>query len=394
MRGYTVKQVNKTTENSNAPPKKVNFQLRKYQRRAIDSLGEYWREGKGKHPIIVAGTGAGKSVIQGFFIKEALEVWPSTRILCLTHVKELISQNHERLLGIWPEAPCGIYSAGLKRRDNAQIMFAGIQSIYKKAFDFDGFDLILIDECHLLPKRGAGMYRTFLEKCMMVKPKIKVVGMTASPFRLDGGSLIEGEGAFFDGLACHITVKELIEAGHLTPLTAREGIHHIETKKLSTQNGEYKAQDQVEAFGQDDLTGKCINEMMDLGKERKSWMVFCAKVDHCLEVAERLNELGIVTEAVHGDVSAEERQQAIDNFDQRRTKCLVSVNVLTTGFDVAHVDMIVLMRSTQSASLYLQICGRGMRLYDGKKEEVIQKLRQKGKPKVITGQIRPIGRNS
>lgn len=366
--GYMMKPIEKTTEISSAPPKKVEFKLRDYQRRAIDSLGEYWREKKGKHPIIVAGTGAGKSVIQGFFIKEAIEAWPATRILCLTHVKELIGQNFLRIDGIWQEAPIGIYSAGLKKRENTQVLFAGIQSIHKKAFDFDGFDLIIIDECHLLPKKGAGMYRTFLQNALMVNPKIKVVGLTASPFRLDGGSLIDGEGAFFDGLACHITVKELIEKGHLTPLTAREGIHHIETKNLSTQNGEYKADDQVKAFHEDDLTGKCIEEIMDLGKERKSWMIFCAKVDHCEEVAERLNDLGIVTQAVHGGLTAEERASAIDNFDKQITRCLVSVNILTTGFDVSHVHMIVLMRSTQSASLYLQICGRGMRLHEGKED--------------------------
>ena len=274
-----MKQV-KTTVNSNALPKK--WELRDYQRRAIDSLGTYWRENKGEHPIIVAGTGAGKSVIQAFFIKEAIDAFPNTRILCLTHVKELIGQNFERLSKIWFGAPCGIYSAGLKRRDDCQIMFAGIQSFYKRAFDFEAFDLILIDECHLLPKKGAGMYRSFLEKALMVNPKIKVVGLTASPFRLDGGSLITGEGAFFDGLACHITVKELIEHGHLTPLTAREGIHHIETKKLSTQNGEYRTEDQVKAFHENDLTNQCIDEILELGEERKSWMIFCASVDHPL----------------------------------------------------------------------------------------------------------------
>lgn len=125
----------------------IQMELRKYQRRAIDSLHTYWAEGKGEHPIIVAGTGAGKSVIQGFFIKEAIEQFPDTRILCLTHVKELIEQNSKRLGLIDPLLPVGIYSSGLKRKDDEQIMFAGIQSIHKKAFDFEPFDLVIIDEC-------------------------------------------------------------------------------------------------------------------------------------------------------------------------------------------------------------------------------------------------------
>ena len=126
----------------------MTFELRDYQRRAVDSVYQYWHEGKGKNPIIVAGTGAGKSVIQAFFIKEAIERWSDTRILCLTHVKELIQQNHDRLKAVAPSIEAGIYSSGLKRRDTKpQVIFAGIQSIYKKVFDFEPFNVVIIDEC-------------------------------------------------------------------------------------------------------------------------------------------------------------------------------------------------------------------------------------------------------
>ena len=285
----------------------------------------------------------------------------------MTHVKELIEQNHERFHGIWHDAPSGIYSAGLKRRDDAQIMFAGIQSIYKRAFDFDKFDLVIQDEAHLTPKKGNGMYRQFYSDLLMMNPKLKIIGLTASPFRLDGGSLIDGEGALFDGLSCHITIKELIEQGFLTPLTAKEGINHIETKNLTTQNGEYRTADIEAQFEQNSTTDLAISEIIELGKERKSWMVFCASVNHCEEVTAKLNERGISTVAVHGEMSGS-REDAISGFKNWQYKCIVSVNILTTGFDVEQVDMIALMRSTQSASLYLQICGRGMRLYEGKKD--------------------------
>ena len=337
--------------------------LRDYQRRAVDSPIKYWMEEKGSHPIVVAGTGSGKSVIQAFFIKEALAAYPETRILCLTHVKELIEQNEARFRGIWHDAPSGIYSAGLKRRDDAQIMFAGIQSIHKKAFDFDKFDLIMIDECHLMPKKGSGMYRTFIDNCLLTNPRLKIIGLTASPFRLDGGSLIDGEGALFDGISCHITVKELIEAGFLTPLTAKEGIAHIETKNLASQNGEFKVSDVEAAFAANSTTELAINEIIDLGRDRKSIMIFCASVKHCDEVTERLIELGQTAIAVHGGITDKERDDAIESFKNWGYRFIVSVNILTTGFDVAQVDMICLMRSTKSASLYLQICGRGMRLF-------------------------------
>jgi len=344
------------------------MKLRNYQRRAIDSLDGYWREKKGSHPIIVAGTGSGNSVIQAFFIKETIKAYPTARILCVTHVKELIEQNHERFHGIWHDAPSGVYSAGLKRRDDAQIMFAGIQSIYKKAFDFDKFDLLMVDEAHLIPKKGTGMYKTFIDNLLMVNPKMKIIGLTASPFRLDGGSLIAGDGALFDGLSCHITIKELIEQHFLTPLTAKEGIAHIETSKLTTQNGEYRTADVEKAFAENSTTDLALSEVIELGKERKSWMVFCTSVKHCNEVAEKLNERGIPTIAVHGELPPNEREKAIGGFKNYEYRCIVSVNILTTGFDVEQVDMIALMRSTQSASLYLQICGRGMRLCEGKSD--------------------------
>ena len=344
------------------------MKLRDYQRRAVDSPIKYWQENKGSHPIIVAGTGSGKSVIQAFFIKEALTAFPATRILCLTHVKELIEQNEERFRGVWHDAPSGVWSSGLKRKEDTQVMFAGIQSIHKKAFDFTRFDIIIIDECHLMPKTGTGMYRSFIDNCMLANPQLKVIGMTASPFRLDGGSLIDGDGALFDGISCHVTVKELIEAGFLTPLTAKEGIHHIETKNLATQNGEYKTSDIEDAFDANSTTELAIEEILELGKDRKSVMIFCSSVKHCIEVTERLEILGQTAVAVHGGITDKERDDAIESFKNWGCRFIVSVNILTTGFDVAQVDMIALMRSTKSASLYLQICGRGMRLLTGKKD--------------------------
>ena len=342
---------------------------RDYQRRAIDSLAEYWREQKGEHPIIVAGTGAGKSVIQGVAIKEFLEQWAGTRILCLTHVKELIEQNYLRLDAICPGIDAGIYSSGLKRRDMAnQIIFGGIQSIYKKAFDFEPFDLIFIDECHLIPKKSIGMYKRFIDDMTTMNPKVKIIGLTATPFRMDNGSLIRGEERLFDGISCNISIRELVDGGYLTPLTAKEGINRISTKNLATQNGEYKAQDQVDAFHEDDLTVKALREVVMLSGERKKWMVFCANTAHSDEVAHILNGMGVASTSVHSKITDQQRKDYIDDFKSGKTQCLVSVSALTTGFDVPEVDLIVLFRATKSAGLYLQMVGRGMRLAPNKED--------------------------
>ena len=345
------------------------MELRDYQRRAINETYQYWYDGKGEHPVVVAGTGAGKSVIQGFFIKEAIEQWQSTRILCVTHVQELIDQNHERLSQISPGIDTGIYSSGLKRRDTEnQIIFAGIQSIYKKAFDFEPFDLVIIDECHLIPMKSMGMYRRLLNDLMTMRPQVKVVGLTATPFRMDNGSLVEGEERLFDGIACNISIRELVDKGHLTPLTAKEGINRLKTADLKTQNGEYKAQDQVDQFHRDDLITKALREVILLSGDRKKWMIFCANTAHSDEVAHILNSMGVPSASVHSKIGRTDRNELIDDFKNGKYKCLVSVSALTTGFDVPDVDLIVLFRSTKSAGLYLQICGRGMRLHPNKKD--------------------------
>ena len=111
----------------------MSIQLRPYQREAIDALYAYFQENTG-NPILCIPTAGGKSLVMAMFIQEAITFYPTTRILIITHVRELISQNHDELLGLWPGAPAGINSAGLKSRDiESQVLFCGIQSVHKRA---------------------------------------------------------------------------------------------------------------------------------------------------------------------------------------------------------------------------------------------------------------------
>ena len=139
-------------------------------------------------------TGTGKSLCIAGFTREAIAAYGNTRVLILTHVKELIQQNFMAMLRAWPEAPAGFYSAGLSRRDiHAQILFAGIQSIHRHARQVQRYDLVLIDEAHLLGRGDSGMYRSFLAQLNEINAGLlKVVGFTATPYRLDGGMLHEG----------------------------------------------------------------------------------------------------------------------------------------------------------------------------------------------------------
>lgn len=124
------------------------MQLRDYQQRAIDQLYDWFRSNPEGNPCLVLPTGAGKSHIVAALCKNALQSWPDTRVLMLTHQKELIEQNAEKLRQHWPGAPMGIYSASVgKRQAGEPITFAGIQSVRSKPHLFGHIDLVIIDEC-------------------------------------------------------------------------------------------------------------------------------------------------------------------------------------------------------------------------------------------------------
>lgn len=197
--------------------------LRDYQRESIDALYEWFGKHEKGNPLLVLPPGAGKSVIAAALVQEIIEKWPSQRILIVTHVKELIEQNYLKLMELWPQAPAGVNSASLKRRDaDSQIIFAGIQSIYNRPYELGWFDLILVDEAHLIPvKTLTGMYRTFLDQMENINPTIRIVGLTATPYRLDDGLLTEGKNKLFHDIAYEIPINLLLDRGYLCPLTTQ-----------------------------------------------------------------------------------------------------------------------------------------------------------------------------
>jgi DNA repair protein RadD len=151
----------------------MTLQLRPYQRAAIDAIYDYFAAATG-HPLLVLPTASGKSLVAAAFIQEVLAQWPDERIIILTHVRELISQNFAELTRLWPEAPAGIYSAGLNRRDvQAQILFAGIQSVHRKAYAIQCADLVLVDEAHLVPRQASATYRRFLGDLTRINPQLR-----------------------------------------------------------------------------------------------------------------------------------------------------------------------------------------------------------------------------
>jgi DNA repair protein RadD len=185
--------------------------LRPYQQKAIDDLYTWMQKNDG-HPCLVLPTGSGKSHIVAHLCKDAVQSWPETRILMLTHVKELIEQNAQKLRSVWPNAPMGIYSAGLGRRDIDTITFAGIQSVRNKAEKIGRVDLIIVDECHLISHKAEGGYRTLINRLIEINPYLRVIGLSATPYRLGHGYIHQGDG-LFDDLIEPVTIALVIVTG-------------------------------------------------------------------------------------------------------------------------------------------------------------------------------------
>ncbi len=342
------------------------MELRWYQRAAIDALYDYFTRATGD-PLLVLPTGSGKSVIQAAFQQEVMARWPNQRILLLSHVKELLEQNAEKLLAFWPDAPLGIYSAGMGQRVSSMpLTIASIQSVHKRPALIGRQDLIIIDEAHLIAPRAESMYRAFLAAMRRLNPAVKVIGMTATPYRLDSGYLHQGEGALFTDIAYELPITDLIREGYLCTLASKGAARKIDLTDVHIRGGEYAADDLNRAVHQDGFTEAAVDEVCHYGAARDSWLLFTPSVEYAGEVCELLTARMVRAAVLSGETPKDERARIIADFRARRIRALVNCNVLTTGFDAPAVDLVVLLRSTKSTALYVQMVGRGMRTSPGK----------------------------
>lgn len=343
------------------------IELHQHQRQGIDALYQWFKANHHGNPLMVWPTGSGKSVGIAALIHEALTSWPQTRILVVTHVRELIAQGAERTLQVWPDAPIGIHSAGLKKKDVYHpVIFAGIQSIWKKAWHLGSFDLILIDEVHLVSHKAEGTYRHFLNECSKINPNVRIIGFTATPFRTGHGSIMHGDDPLFHGIAHEIKMLYLIEHGFLSPLISKRMATTIDLSGVQIKQGEYAAGQLERAVDQNDITQAALDECEQYGAYRKKWLVFCAGVAHAGHVADAMNARGIKTGCVTGKTPTAERDRLIEQYRRGQLRALTNANVLTVGFDVPDTDMLVMLRPTQSPGLFVQMVGRASRIAPGK----------------------------
>jgi DNA repair protein RadD len=341
----------------------MSVQARDYQAAAVQSLWDYFATKQG-NPLLALPTGTGKSVVQALFLESIFRKFKNQKILCLTHVKELLEQNHAKLKTLWPNAPAGIHSAGLKKKDiHHQIIFAGVASIAKRIGEFGFVNLVIIDEAHLLSANDESMYRKVLSALKAVNPALKVIGMTATPWRAGMGSLTKG-GIFTDvcfdmtGMAAF---NWLIKQGYLAPLIPMSTAQLLDVTGVHKLGGEFKANELQLAVDKDHITYAALQETLVAAETRNSWLIFACGVEHAVNITNMLIHLGVDARCVHSKMADGERDKNIADWKAGKFKAIVNNGILTTGIDHPALDLIVMLRPTASTVLWIQMLGRGTR---------------------------------
>lgn len=313
------------------------MELRWYQKEAVDAM-----LAATDNSVVVLPTGSGKTFVMRAFVEQ----FPG-RVLLLSHVKEILSQNFNTLA---PLGEVGLYSAGLGIKKINRITIAGIHSVYANMQTFKA-DIVIIDECHMVS--DTGMYKTVLTHL-----GCRFMGLTATPYRLKDG-LIYGSTGMFDSVCYEAPVKKLTKQGYLCELRTYGSKQELDTQGIAVQAGDFKLKDMSLAFDRDVITSRIVGELTQYAGTYKHWLVFAIDIVHAENIASLLNQAGIITEAVH---SKSPRDQAILDFKDGKVQCLVNVNILTIGFDYPLIDLIGVIRPTKSTTLHVQMIGRGTRI--------------------------------
>lgn len=344
--------------------------LRKYQQDAVDSLFQFGIDCPGQSAVITIPTGGGKTIVMAEIIRKSFETNPSCRGMLISHVKELIEQSHKTCSNVsastnLPIESIGVYSAKMKRKEIRPLTIASIQSVHRKANDFGHLDFIIVDESHLISPNEETMYHRFISAAKIRNSKLIVVGLTATPYRMQSGT-IYGKNKFFDSCCYAIGVQDLISQGYLSPLTTR-GIGSPDLRGVKIRGGEFLPVSLNAVITNEKLVTDGVTEAIAKANGRKSILVFASSIFHGELILNKLRDLGEKSShMITGDTDTPVRDQRINEFKSGELRWLVNVSVLTTGFDAPNVDCVVVMRPTMSRGLWYQMVGRGFRLAPGK----------------------------
>ena len=300
---------------------------------------------------------------------------PGARFVVLAHRKELVDQAEKKLKSVWPDAPVGVLAAGMKRFEHdAQILIASRDTLAspKRLAKVGKFDYMIIDEAHNVPPTSHTRYQKIITE-LSDRGDMKVMGCTATPYRMGQGYIYgKRKDHFFRGLAYSVSIPELIREGYLCRLSAYavndKAIIDAGSVSLKFKNGDFREKELEEVAIVDETIIEVVSDWIDNAytKGRTATVFFCVSVLHAEKMTQYLKQYGISSAVITGETPNKERSQTLADFESGKIHALCNVGVLTEGWDAPRTDCIALLRPTQSVGLYVQMCGRGMRIHEDK----------------------------
>lgn len=349
---------------------------RYYQQESHDAAMAHVR--KSALPCVIElPTGAGKSVVVAMLADSLHQVSNGKSVLCIVPSKELVEQNADKIRAIGHDVSLFSASAGETCLKNALVVGTPV-SIKNQIHRFGSkFCAVIIDECHKITPTVKAIVTAIYEQ----NPNVRVIGLSATPYRMSTGfvygigvdneTIEEAKNPYFSKLVYRLDAKDLIEQGFLSqPVIGSIGQHYDTSELVLNKTGNYDASTVDKAFvGKGRLTADIVADVVAQSTNRKGVMFFAATVQHAYEILESLPR--DMSAIVTGETPANERELTLLRFKNQVLKYIVNVSVLTVGFDCPHVDVIAILRATESVALLQQIIGRGLRIAQGKSDCLI-----------------------
>jgi DNA repair protein RadD len=332
---------------------------RGYQRRAVNAAVLALKAGKAA--LLVLPTGSGKGLNAADAARRAHAAGMRTLIVAPT--RELVQQDADAVAFVTGKTVTSSFAcAGLGPVDlDGDVVIGTPQTLVRRLAELGHIDLQIIDEAHRLGRRASGQIHRIVTELRSRDPKLMLLGLTATPFRLDSGRLTEGEDRLFDEVAFEVGYSELVAGKYLAPLIGpKDTIERLDVAGLRIAGGDYSASD-LARFDRSELTYRIVDQIVAHGAERKSWLVFAVSIDHAGHLTEALVERGIDARLLTGRTPKNERKELVADFKASRAHCLVGCDVFSTGFDAPAVDLIAVVRPTASPVSHVQSAGRGTR---------------------------------
>lgn len=339
--------------------------LRPYQEKINNAWDAFIDKG-GQRGLVVAATGAGKTVIFNTIIRKTLSWDLGATALALAHRKELLVQIRDTAKWINADMPCSIHSGDDKATRGSRIVAASVQTVglpHSTALDWLSPNIVVCDEAH---HAAADTYqRAFTRFGCYDDYGTTLCGVTATPHRLDNKALVgKVDKAIFEEIVFRYDIVAAIKDGFLVDLKGYRAAAKVDLSKVKVSRGDYQQNQLEDAMNVDPVNQLAYESWVNAGKGHQT-IVFCAGVDHAKAVAEVFREKGIKAAAVWGDMPPRERIQVIDDFRAGRIKVLTNMDILTEGFDAREAGCVILLRPTKSWSLFVQMIGRGLRTLPG-----------------------------